>query len=299
MRAPLSWLREYAELPPDVSGRDLAERLIAAGLEVESVEQPGAEITGDVLVGRVLAFTDEEHSNGKTIRWCTVDVGEAQPRGIVCGALNFADGDLVVVALPGATLPGGFEIAARKTYGHVSDGMICSARELGLGDDHHGILVLPPTTADVGADAVSALGLRDEVLDIAVTPDRGYALSIRGVAREAATAYGVAFRDPADVEALPVGRRRASRRDRRPDSRRPAGAAHGDRARPARAEPAGAAAPVAAERHAPGVPGGRRDELRDARDGPAAARLRPDPARRADRRSPGAARGSGWRRWTT
>src|SRR5215210_812213 len=202
MRAPLSWLREYAELPPDLTGRDLAERLIAAGLEVESVEQPGAGIAGDVLVGRVLSFTDEEHSNGKTIRWCTVDVGEGQPRGIVCGALNFADGDLVVVALPGATLPGGFEIAARKTYGHVSDGMICSARELGLGYDHHGILVLPPTTADVGADAVALLRLRDEVLDIAVTPDRGYALSIRGVAREAATACDVAFRDPADVDPL-------------------------------------------------------------------------------------------------
>ena len=156
-----------------------------------------------MLVGRVLSFSDEEHSNGKTIRWCTVDVGEAQPRGIVCGALNFADGDLVVVALPGATLPGGFEIAARKTYGHVSDGMICSARELGLGDDHLGILVLPPTAADVGADAVSALGLRDEVLDIAVTPDRGYALSIRGVAREAATAYDVAFRDPATSRRCP------------------------------------------------------------------------------------------------
>ena len=69
MRAPLSWLREYAELPPDVTGRDLAERLIAAGLEVESVEQPGAEISGDVLVGRVLSFVDEQHSNGKTIRW--------------------------------------------------------------------------------------------------------------------------------------------------------------------------------------------------------------------------------------
>ena len=205
MRAPLSWLREYADLPPDVTGRTLAERLIAAGLEVESVEQPGAEITGDVRIGRALAFTDEEHSNGKTIRWCTVDVGEAQPRGIVCGALNFAEGDLVVVALPGATLPGGFEIAARKTYGHVSDGMICSARELGLGDDHEGILVLPPGTSEVGADAASVLGLRDEVLDIAVTPDRGYALSIRGIAREAATAYGVEFRDPADVEPLPGG----------------------------------------------------------------------------------------------
>ncbi|MEP6762128.1 MAG: phenylalanine--tRNA ligase subunit beta [Sporichthyaceae bacterium] len=219
MRAPLSWLREYADLPAGVTGRDLADRLIAAGLEVESVEQPGAEISGDVRIGRVLAFTDEEHSNGKTIRWTTVDVGEQQPRGIVCGALNFAEGDLVVVALPGATLPGGFEIAALTTYGHVSDGMICSARELGLGDDHQGILVIAPThqgfattrdasshTVDVGADAVALLRLRDEVLDIAVTPDRGYALSIRGVAREAATAYDVAFRDPADVDPLPEAR---------------------------------------------------------------------------------------------
>jgi phenylalanyl-tRNA synthetase beta chain len=204
MRAPLSWLREYADLPPDVTGRELAERLVAAGLEVESVEAPGADISGDVVIGRVLSFTDEEHSNGKTIRWTTVDVGEQQPRGIVCGALNFAEGDLVVVALPGAVLPGGFEIAARKTYGHVSDGMICSARELGLGDDHQGILVIPPAEElEVGVDAVALLGLRDEVLDIAVTPDRGYALSIRGIAREAATAYDVAFRDPADVDPLP------------------------------------------------------------------------------------------------
>jgi phenylalanyl-tRNA synthetase beta chain len=217
MRAPLSWLREYADLPADVTGRDLAERLVAAGLEVEGVESPGADISGDVVIGRVLSFTDEEHSNGKTIRWTTVDVGEQQPRGIVCGALNFAEGDLVVVALPAATLPGGFEIAARQTYGHVSDGMICSARELGLGDEHEGILVIPPTlqslaatadasamTVEVGQDAVALLGLRDEVLDIAVTPDRGYALSIRGVAREAATAYDVAFRDPADADPLPL-----------------------------------------------------------------------------------------------
>src|SRR5215210_2067973 len=204
MRAPLSWLREYADLPPDVSGRELADRLIAAGLEVESVEQPGADITGSVVVGKVLSFDDEEHSNGKTIRWCSVDVGEGEPRGIVCGALNFAAGDQVVVALPGATLPGGFRIAARKTYGHVSDGMICSARELGAGDEADGILVLPATAqAAVGSDAVALLGLRDEVLDIAVTPDRGYCLSIRGLARETATAYDVGFRDPAAVEELP------------------------------------------------------------------------------------------------
>ncbi|MDQ1600233.1 MAG: phenylalanyl-tRNA synthetase beta chain [Actinomycetota bacterium] len=207
MRAPLSWLREYADLPADVTGRDLATRLVAAGLEVETVDRPGHDIVGPVVLGRVLSFQDETASNGKTVRWCTVDVGEAEPRGIVCGALNFAVGDHVVVALPGATLPGGFAIAARKTYGHVSDGMICSARELGTGDDHEGILVLPADLvgdAKLGADAVELLDLRDEVLDIAITPDRSYALSMRGLAREAATAYDVAFHDPAAIEPLPV-----------------------------------------------------------------------------------------------
>jgi phenylalanyl-tRNA synthetase beta chain len=97
-------------------------------------------------------------------------------------------------------LPGGFEISARKTYGHVSDGMICSTRELGMGDDHSGILVLGKHEAKPGDDAVELLHLRDDVLDIAVTPDRGYCLSIRGVAREAATAYGIDLRDPAGVE---------------------------------------------------------------------------------------------------
>lgn len=196
MRVPLSWLRDYAPLPDDVSARDVAARLIRAGLEVETVDEAGADITGPLVVGRVLEFTDEPQKNGKTIRWCSVDVGEAEPRGIVCGAHNFAVGDLVVVSLPGAVLPGGFAISARKTYGHVSDGMICSVRELGIGDDHAGILVLGAGEAEPGADAVELLHLRDDVLDIAVTPDRGYCLSVRGVAREAATAYGVPFTDP-------------------------------------------------------------------------------------------------------
>ncbi|RIQ13210.1 phenylalanine--tRNA ligase subunit beta, partial [Jiangella rhizosphaerae] len=203
MRVPLSWLREYAALPDGVSPRDVATRLIRAGLEVETVDEAGADVSGPLVVGRVLEFTDEPQKNGKTIRWCSVDVGEAEPRGIVCGAHNFAAGDLVVVSLPGAVLPGGFAISARKTYGHVSDGMICSARELGLGDDHTGIIVLQPDEARPGDDAIELLRLRDDVLDIAVTPDRGYCLSIRGVAREAATAYGVEFTDPgvrADVD---------------------------------------------------------------------------------------------------
>ncbi|MFI7274921.1 phenylalanine--tRNA ligase subunit beta [Streptomyces sp. NPDC049879] len=199
MRAPLSWLREYVDLPEGTSGRDVATRLIAAGLEVETVERLGDDITGPLVVGRVLAI-EELAGFKKPIRWCQVDVGAAngtgEPQNIVCGATNFRPGDHVVVILPGGVLPGGFEISARKTYGKVSEGMICSARELGLGDDHDGIVVLPPGH-EPGTDAIALLELVDEVLDIAVTPDRGYCLSMRGLAREAATAYGLPLRDPA------------------------------------------------------------------------------------------------------
>ncbi len=197
MRVPISWLRDLVELPADVSAREIADRLISVGLEVETVESVGADLDGPLVIGKVVRFEEESHSNGKTIRWCQVDVGEpGDPRGIVCGARNFAIDDLVVVALPGATLPGGFSITARKTYGHVSDGMICSPRELGVGDDHDGIWVLPDGAGSPGDDAIAVLGLRDDVLDIAVTPDRGYALSMRGVARECAGVFGVPFSDP-------------------------------------------------------------------------------------------------------
>ena len=207
MKAPLSWLAEYAALPADLDGRTLAEAYVRAGLEVEAVEQAGADVTGPLVVGRVLSAEPEQHTNGKTINWCRVDVGDhndpadgevPSSRGIVCGAHNFGAGDLVVVALPGAVLPGDFAIAARKTYGHVSDGMICSARELGLGDDHDGILVLTEPDLVPGADAAAVLHLRETVLDLDVTPDRGYCLSLRGLAREAAQATGTAFTDPVD-----------------------------------------------------------------------------------------------------
>lgn len=208
MRAPLSWLREHVDLPGGLGGRALSEALIRAGLEVETVEQAGADVTGPVVVGTVLSIESEQATNGKTIRYCRVDVGEhnasdaagadSASRGIVCGAHNFEVGDQVVVSLPGAVLPGGFAIAARKTYGHVSDGMICSADELGLGGDHSGIIVLDEPGLQPGQDALGVLHLRDEVLDIAVTPDRGYCLSVRGLAREAAQATGAAFSDPVD-----------------------------------------------------------------------------------------------------
>ena len=199
MRAPISWLAEHVDIPQDRSARSVADAMVRIGMEVEKVDSAADGISGPLVVGRVLEFADEEQKNGKTIRWCQVDVGEREPRGIVCGAHNFAAGDLVVVALPGAVLPGGFEISARKTYGHVSDGMICSVRELGIGDDHDGILVLAAHAAQPGADALAVLGLDEAVLDIAVTTDRGYCNSIRGLAREAAAALDAPFRD---VEAV-------------------------------------------------------------------------------------------------
>ncbi|MBC2879258.1 MULTISPECIES: phenylalanine--tRNA ligase subunit beta [Streptomyces] len=200
MRAPLSWLREYVDLPAGTTGRDVQAKLIAAGLEVERVEHLGSDLTGPLVVGRV-ATIEELEGFRKPIRFCTVDVGMAngtgEPQEIVCGARNFTVGDKVVVALPGAVLPGDFAIAERKTYGRVSRGMICSGDELGMGDDGtHGIIVLPPEH-EVGTDAIELLELRDDVLDIAVTPDRGYCLSLRGIARETATAYGLPLRDPA------------------------------------------------------------------------------------------------------
>ncbi|WP_329408093.1 phenylalanine--tRNA ligase subunit beta [Streptomyces sp. NBC_00704] len=200
MRVPLSWLREYVDLPATETGRDVQAKLVSAGLEVETVEHLGADLKGPLVVGQVLTVEELEGFK-KPIRFCTVDVGTAngtgEPQEIVCGARNFAVGDKVVVVLPGAVLPGGFAIAARKTYGRTSHGMICSSDELGMGDDGtKGIIVLPPET-EVGKDAIELLELVDEVLDIAVTANRGDCLSIRGVARETAIAYGLALRDPA------------------------------------------------------------------------------------------------------
>lgn len=207
MRVPLSWLAEYVELVPGTTPEDVHAALVQVGLEEEDVHT--FELEGPIVVGEVLEFVEEPQSNGKTIRWCQVRVapegetaadGGDAVHGIVCGARNFFVGDQVVVTLPGAVLPGPFPIAARKTYGHVSDGMIASARELGLGDDHEGILRLSTLgiEAPVGTDAIALLGLNDAAVEINVTPDRGYAFSIRGVAREYAHATGARFRDPVE-----------------------------------------------------------------------------------------------------
>lgn len=203
---PVAWLGDHVAIPEGLTAEQLAADLVRVGLEEEAIHT--GEVTGPLVVGRVRDIAPEPQKNGKTINWCHVDVGQHNvtedgipvPRGIVCGAHNFDVGDWVVVALPGAVLPGGFEIASRKTYGHVSDGMISSERELGLGDDHAGILVLTRAGFDAadlvpGMDALSLLGLDDQVLEVNVTPDRGYCFSMRGVAREYALATGATFTD--------------------------------------------------------------------------------------------------------
>jgi phenylalanyl-tRNA synthetase beta chain len=204
MRVPYSWLREVVSAGApgwDVPPADLEQALLRIGHEVEEVITLGP-VDGPLTVGRVIEV-EELTEFKKPIRACKVDVGEGVVREIICGATNFAAGDLVVVALPGTTLPGGFTITERKTYGRTSDGMICSAAELGLATDHSGILVLPPGTAEPGASGVGVLGLDDVVFHLAITPDRGYCMSVRGLAREIACAYDLDFIDPAAVPALP------------------------------------------------------------------------------------------------
>ncbi|GAA1483028.1 phenylalanine--tRNA ligase subunit beta [Gordonia sinesedis] len=204
MRAPQSWFTDVvrtAEPSWSATAEEIDAGFVRVGFEIEDVE-PFPTITGPLVIGRVESI-EELTEFRKPIRYCMVDVGEPEPRGIICGARNFAVGDLIVAALPGTVLPGGFEITARETYGHTSDGMISSVAELGIGADHSGILVLAPGTAAPGADAREVLGLADTAIDINVTPDRGYAFSMRGLGRELAGSFGVPFVDPAaEPEAL-------------------------------------------------------------------------------------------------
>lgn len=205
MRVPLSWLAEYVDLPGDATPDSVMAQLVKVGLEEEGSH--GFQVSGPLVVGEVLEFVEEPQTNGKTIRWCQIRVAAAgqkaadggeDVRGIVCGANNFEVGDKVVVCLPGALLPGDFKIAARSTYGHVSDGMMASARELNLSDDHAGIIRLHELGLDpkIGTDALELLQLTEQAAEVNVTPDRGYCFSIRGIAREYSHATGAEFRDP-------------------------------------------------------------------------------------------------------
>ena len=218
MRIPMDWLGEYVALPEGVTGEQVAADLVAVGLEEEGLH--GGDVQGPLVVGRVLEKHPEPQKNGKTINWCQVDVGPemnaangsvAEGVGIVCGAHNFEVGDLVAVILPGGVLPGNFQISARKTYGHVSAGMICSLRELGLGEDHDGIIVLPrllgeerAAELEPGQDLIPVLGLDRETVEVNVTPDRGYCFSLRGIAREYSHSTGAVFTDPAGLPVDPA-----------------------------------------------------------------------------------------------
>ena len=189
MRAPLSWLRDFTPLPDDVDA--ITDALNQLGLEVEGVEQPGAEING-VVVARVLEV--HPHPDADKLRLVDVEYGVGETR-VVCGAPNVAAGMLVPYAGAGATLPGGFTLEPRKIRGVVSDGMLCSTRELGLGDDHGGIMDLD-ATLEPGTDICEALGLDDAVFELSITPNRPDAMSIVGIARDLAAHFGLPFTVP-------------------------------------------------------------------------------------------------------
>ena len=183
-----------------VTDEELDAGYVRVGFETEGYA-PIEETTGPLVIGRIESI-EELTGFKKPIRHCMVNVGDANGTGelqsIVCGARNFAEGDLVVVSLPGAVLPGNFAIAARETYGRMSAGMICSAAELGLTDKQtKGIMTLPEGIADPGTDAREIVGLEDTVFDVNITPDRGYALSARGLTREIASAFDLVYKDPA------------------------------------------------------------------------------------------------------
>jgi phenylalanyl-tRNA synthetase beta chain len=190
MRAPLSWIHDFT--PVDEPVADLVSALNQLGLEVDGVERPGEEITG-VIAARVLNV--EKHpTSKKPLTLVDVTVGDSEAR-VVCGAPNVVPGMVVPYAPPGATLPGGFTLERRKLAGEMSDGMLCSAKELGLGDDHSGILALDPT-AELGVDVRELLGLDDVIFDLAITPNRPDAMCIVGVARELAAHFSLDFTVP-------------------------------------------------------------------------------------------------------
>jgi phenylalanyl-tRNA synthetase beta chain len=190
MRVPLGWLAEWIELPASVDA--LVDRLTAAGLEVEEILRTGPDLSG-VTIGQVLER--RAHEGADRLSVCRVDVGGAEPLEIVCGAPNVAAGQKVAVATVGSELPGGLRIKKSKIRGVTSNGMICSATELGLGEDAAGILVLD-AAARVGAPVTSVIPAGETVLDVEITPNRGDWVSLLGMAREVRASFGGTLRLP-------------------------------------------------------------------------------------------------------
>ena len=183
MLLSLKWLREF--VPVEAGAQEVGDRLTMLGLELEDIIHPYDAIK-DIVVGHVL--TKEAHPDSDHLAVCTVDAGQEEVLNIVCGAPNVAAGQKVPVALVGTTMPGGMVIKKAKLRGVPSFGMICSERELGLSEDHNGIMVLPKGFK-VGTRLIDALDLDTEILEIGITPNRGDCLSVLGLAREAALAF--------------------------------------------------------------------------------------------------------------
>ena len=189
MKVPLGWLREWIDLPGE---EELCERLTLAGLEIEEILRSGPDLS-ELRVGHVLERSP--HPNADRLSLCKVDAGGPEPLRIVCGAPNVAAGQKVALALPGTTLPDGTKLKKSKIRGETSEGMICSPRELGLSDDHEGILVLDPA-APVGAPLPAVLQAGETILDVEITPNRGDWVSMLGMAREVRALFGGALRLP-------------------------------------------------------------------------------------------------------
>jgi phenylalanyl-tRNA synthetase beta chain len=201
MRVPITWLRSYCD--PLIPAPELAERLASATAEVERIESVGVGDPDNFVVGKVLSA--EQHPNADRLRVCVVDAGGDGPRTIVCGASNVAAGQTVAVALPGAVMPGGQKLGQAKLRGIESSGMILAEDEVGVGEDHNGIMVLPDELT-AGAPLQEALAVYDLVLELEVNPNRPDLLSVYGVAREvhALTREALAP-DPTEHDAHPSG----------------------------------------------------------------------------------------------
>src|SRR5213596_866085 len=189
MKFSVNWVGEFVDLPANVD--TLAELLTLAGVEIESIDQRGANID-KVVVSQITAST--QHPNADRLTVCEVDDGSGTKRQIVCGATNYKVGDKVPLALPGTKLPNGTEIRKSKLRGVESEGMLCSPIEIGLGEDASGLLILSPD-AKVGAP-IADLFPADTILDVEITPNRGDLLSHFGLAREIAALTGAAAPSP-------------------------------------------------------------------------------------------------------
>lgn len=193
MKISLQWLNKYVDLS-DVPAEKIADALPMLGLEVEEISTAGLIPLDKVVIGKILSF--EPHANSDHLSVCRVDVGDGAVRQIVCGAKNFKAGDIVPVALPGAVLPGNVTIGETKMRGEVSQGMMCSGRELGINADHAGLLILTARNLEIGTPINAHFPPADTVFDISITANRGDCLSIVGVARDLAAYFNKTLKMP-------------------------------------------------------------------------------------------------------